>query len=461
MSLKNKIFQVILRVLCAVFLVLALFFGVTAVVYSTGGGTPNVFGTNVYLLKTDAFGFLKNGTAVIAKQVSCSEIQPPNIVIFKLENNKPALAQVLNSELSDGVYSFRVLTENDSEITLTQSQIVAKGMSYSDLWGALIGFAVSPVGILVIAITPSIIMVLLEIAKFAAKIMPQPEIDTVKKQYETPTYSPGEDRSGRSTRASAQAVRAYRSSTLDGSIGIYDNAISETVPPKRMPTQEIPKRPDAQASPLFTSPTAKTQRTPQPAPRNTRPLSQKKLDAAIEATKAEHEIDNMNKMREQVVNDIKKTRGAVIAAEKEFELREKSIMTQAQRPSDMKRTAVIGELSRNRTATITQAAARTASQSKPKPEQPAAAAPARQTAERPMLRQPSGDRKPAEQTSAPRRPALRLTPEEPVKQYVPRQSSTGTTSSIPRLDALLKEDSDEPYNIDDILAGLDRKRNAE
>jgi hypothetical protein len=451
MSLKNKIFHVILRVLCAVFLVLALFFGVTAVVYSTGGGTPNIFGTNVYLLKTDAFGFLKNGTAVIAKQVPSSEIQPPNVVIFKLENGRPALAQVLNSELSDGVYSFRVLTENDSEITLTQSQIVAKGMSYSDLWGALIGFAVSPVGILLIAITPSIIMVLLEIAKFAAKIMPQPEIEPVRKQYETPTYTPGEDRVSRGTRASAQAVRAYRNSTLDGSIGIYDTAISETVPQKRTPTQELPaRRNNAQESPLFISPTAKPQRPPQPAPRNNnRPLSQKKLDAAIEATKAEHEMDNMNKIREQVVNDIKKTRGAAIAAEKEFEIREKSILTQAQRPSDLKRTAVIGELSRNRTATITQAAARTASQSRPRPEQ---------TAERPLLRQPGSERKPAEQPAAPRRPALRLTPEEPVKQYVPRSGSTGTTSSIPRLDALLKEDADEPYNIDDILAGLDRRR---
>ena len=70
----------------------------------------------------------------------------------------------------------------------------------------------------------------------------------------------------------------------------------------------------------------------------------------------------------------------------------------------------------------------------------------------------SAERKDTAQPAAPRRPALRLTPEEPVKQYVPRKSETSTTNSIPRLDALLKEDSDEPYNIDDILAGLDRKR---
>lgn len=467
MSLKNKTFQIILKVLCGAMLVVALFFGVTAVVYSTGGGTPNIFGTNVYLLKTDAFGFLKSGTAVIAKQVSYSEIQPPNVVIFKLENGKPALAQVLSADLADGVYSFRVVTENDAQITLSQGQIVAKGMSYSDLWGGLISFAVSPLGILLIAIVPSIIIIILEIAKFAAKIMPQPEIDTVKKQYETPTYSPESDRARRERRGTAEAVRAYRDSTLDGSIGMYDTAISETVPSRRSPTQELPPRRNAQASPLFTSPAAQPapKRPEQPA-RTAKPLSQKKLDAAIEEAKAQHELEAMNKTRAQVVNDIKKTRGAVIAAEKEFEIREKDIMTQAQKTTNLARTAVIGELSRSRTATITQAAARTANASaaKKEPRPAPAAAPAQaaasQPAQRPLLRQPSAsaERKDTAQPAAPRRPALRLTPEEPVKQYVPRKSETSTTNSIPRLDALLKEDSDEPYNIDDILAGLDRKR---
>jgi len=455
MSLKNKTFQIILRVLCGAFLVLALFLGVTAVVYSGSGGTPNIFGTNVYLLKTDAFGFLKNGTAVIAKQVSYSEIESKNVVIFKLENGKPALAQVITADLSDGVYSFRVVTENNAEITLSQSQILAKGMSYSDFWGGLISFAVSPLGILLIAIMPSIIIIVLEIARYAAKVMPQPEIETVKKQYETPTYIPEADKSSRERRGTAEAVRAYRTSTLDSSIGIYDNAISETIGSKRpnqntagSRTAPIP----AQQSPLFTTP-AQPKQDKRPASKSsTVPLSQKKLNEAIEATRAEHEL---NKNRADVVNDIKKTRGAAIAAEKEFELREKDIKNQAQRTANLARTAVIGELSKNKTATITQAAARASStqqQPKPQPQQTAADRQLRQTAQRPLLRQPQ--QTPAQES--PRR--LSRSDDDGIKQYVPRRSDTGTTSSIPRLDALLKDDSDERYNIDDILAGLDRKR---
>ena len=449
MSLKNKAFQIILLILCGLFFVLAIFLSVTAVVYSTGGGTPNVFGSNIYLVKTDAFGFLQNGTAVIAKQVAPSEIQPTNIVIFTLENGKPALAQVISSDLYDGVYSFSVLTENEAEITLSQSQVVAKGMSYSDVLGGMISFAVSPLGMLLIAIVPSIIIIILEIVKFAGKIMPQPEIETVKKQYEVPTYSPSADKPARERRGAAEAARAYRNASLDNSIGIYDTGMSETSQAGRKPVQEmrgdyaeIAARQPAAAqqniqSPLFTSPTRNTR--PQQS-RVTMPLSSKKLNEAIEATKAEHELEDMKKMRAQVVKDIQKTRGAAIQREKEFERSEKIINQAARRQtSDLAKTTVLGELSKQRTAEITEAAAKAA---------------AAQTRPKPQLSAPP-------QQKRIQRPALKLNsqPEESVRQYTPNRS-TNTTTSIPRLDSLLREDSESgtAYNIDDILAGLDRRR---
>ena len=48
--------------------------------------------------------------------------------------------------------------------------------------------------------------------------------------------------------------------------------------------------------------------------------------------------------------------------------------------------------------------------------------------------------------------------EENVKQYTPKKSApTHVTTSIPRLDALLNEDVDSNYDLDDILASLDRR----
>ena len=126
-----------------------------------------------------------------------------------------------------------MLTENNSEITLTQSQVVAKGMSYSDILGMLIRFAVSPFGMMIVAIVPCIIIIILEIVKFAGKIMPQPEVETIKKQYEVPTYVPDADKTPRlERRGKAEAAKAYRTASLDRSIGIYDTGISDRCEPE-------------------------------------------------------------------------------------------------------------------------------------------------------------------------------------------------------------------------------------
>ena len=461
MSLKNKTFQIILRILCGLFFVVAIFLSVTAVVYSMSDGTPNIFGSNIYLVKTDAFGFLTDGTALISKQVPPSEIQRTNIVIFNLENGKPALAQVLDSELSDGVYSFRVLTENNSEITLTQSQVVAKGMSYSDILGMLIRFAVSPFGMMIVAIVPCIIIIILEIVKFAGKIMPQPEIETIKKQYEVPTYVPDADKTPRlERRGKAEAAKAYRTASLDRSIGIYDTGISETgANRKRQPADTRNEYADIaarqQQSPLFTNPTRKPQQK-SAAKNTTMPLSAKKLTEAIEATKAEHELEDMKKMREQVVRDIQRTRGAAIEAEKAFETGERQISSEAQRTAKLARTTVIGELSRERTSEFTEAAARAIEAQEQRRRQATSSIP-------PVTEQPAQQRKI-------QRPALRLNQDDTARQSVgntapinaaaPSRRNSNTTTSIPRLDSLLSEDSDSDtrYNIDEILAGLDRGR---
>lgn len=416
MNLKSKTFQIITRVLCGIFLVLAIVLGVIAVACSAGGGVPNIFGANIYIVRTDAFE-LHNGTALFAYQVPLSEIQPGNFVIFNLENNKPALAEILSSERYDGVYSFVALTENNSEITLSQSQVVAKGLSYSDFWGRVISFAVSPLGTLTVAVLPCLVIIITELSKFIGKIMPQPEIETVKKQLEVPTYTP-EAASRRPSRR-RQAEIIPEDDSLDGSIGLYDAQVRKSSAVERTDVLEISRESE---TPLFSAP--KRHREQQPNRDTRMPLSQKKLNEAIAATKAEHELAEMNRLREQTVKDIQKTRGSVIAAEKAQEEAER-LEAAAAAAADRKKNA----------ETPAKTAKPAAKPQPPKPEfKPQFSAPER-----------------------PSRPSLKLQQDEQVKQYTPKRSST--TTSIPRLDALLEDDSESSYSIDDILAGLERKKN--
>lgn len=422
MSLKNKVFQIILRVICALMLIVTVFLGIIAAFYSLGGGVPNIFGSNIYLVKTEAFDLLHNGTALVARQVHPSEIQPGNIVIFNIENNMPALGEIRSAERSDGVYSFTAATENNKLIVLSQSQIVAKGVSYSDFWGAVIGFAVSPLGMLLIAVLPCLVVIIVELSKFFGKIMPQPEIETVKKQLEVPTYSPEFEKSGNRRGGKAAAFKAYGDSDdLDDSIGLYDAKIKRSTAVER----EVPYRSTA-SDPLFSSPKQRTQ--PKPAQNKTMPLSSKKLEEAIAASKAERELLAMSKQREATVKEVQKTRGAAIAAEKEQELMTEAA-SKATVPIDSSLNTV-KNASLNNDLSISD----TVSEAEEEEFKPVFKAPQRQS-----------------------KPSLRL------GQEAAGQRQRQNTTSIPRLDALLSEDNeptDKPkrkYDIDDILAGIDRK----
>lgn len=420
MELKNKIRQIILRVICGIFLITAIFFGAVAAFYSISGGTPNLFGNYVYLVKTDAFDLLENGTALVAKEVHASEIQPGNIIIFNLENNAPALAEIQSGELADGVYSFQAATENGAIITLSQSQIVAKGMSYSAVWGKILGFASSPLGVLIVAVVPCLVIIVIELSKFISKSLPQPEIETVKKQLEVPTYTPESGRAG-----AMNAYKNVKGTSLDDSIGLYDVQVKRSAGIERTASNtdvlEIP----AQDSPLFLGPKHKpvvVQKKSQEMP-----LSQKKLNEAIAAAKAERE---MGIEREKTVKEIQKTRSAAIAAEKEQE--------------DAMRAAA--ELAKAQKA-----------QPKPQPPQPAP-----EKKESSKIQKPAPRKEFTPEFKAPSRGKTAPVPpveEENVKQYTPKKSSaTHVTTSIPRLDQLLSEEGDsEPYNIDDILASFDRR----
>lgn len=414
MEIKNIIKKVLLSIICGIFLITAVFFGIVAAIYTVGGGTPNIFGTTVYLVKTEAFD-LTNGTALLAKQVPYSEIQPGNIIIFSLENDRPAIAEIQTSGLSDGVYGFTALTENGDLISLSQSQIVAKGTSYSNFWGTLISFAISPLGVLLIAVVPCVVIIIIELAKFVRKTLPEPEIETVKKQLEVPTYAPGNRKA---------AVKAYeKNNSLDDSIGLYDAQVRRNPNIERTDVLEIP----AQETPLFLGPKRKQVAIPkQHIQEPSMPLSQKKLNEAIAAAKAQRNAEERRSATEEradmeeAIRSIQRSRNAAMTAEREREQvqqtpRREQGIPQQETPVPSRTDFIPQFTPSKRTAPV--------------------------------------------QTQS----AVQPQEEEQVRQYTPRKVQAPppvhATSSIPRLDALLSDDNDgDSYNIDDILSELGKEK---
>ena len=173
-------------------IVLAVFLAVTSMLFSFGSGSaPDIFGYNVYIVQDNDFYQLKAGTAAIAQKVWPDEVNDGELIIYnRYENGWAQLAKVNSSMLKEGVMSFDIETQSGENTTISQSQLVARVNYCSDFLGAVIGFAMSPFGVMAIAILPCLAIVAFEIVKFIFSKRPVPKVEPVKLQEETPVYAP-------------------------------------------------------------------------------------------------------------------------------------------------------------------------------------------------------------------------------------------------------------------------------
>jgi hypothetical protein len=265
-TVRKKNAEAALIALCCLMALVTLVLLFFSLAFSFGGGAPNLFGRSVYLVKTDAFELIKNPGAVIARKAASDEITEKNIVIFEFDGRK-AIGEVTEKSVSDtGVTYFTLADETGREHNVSEHEIIAKAVQYSAVLGVIVGFAVSPAGILVTAVTPCFCVLLTEALRpLLRRKSEKEEVEPINKQDETPTFVPNT--------SSAAALKAYKSSA-------GKSALSE---------KSVPQ--------LFTSPVRETRRpvySLKPAPtlaneRHSRkePLSSEKLARVIAATKAE------------------------------------------------------------------------------------------------------------------------------------------------------------------------------
>ncbi|MDR0222949.1 MAG: hypothetical protein LBI38_05395 [Oscillospiraceae bacterium] len=202
-TIGKKPVEIALIVLCCLMTAATLFLLFFSVTFGFGGGAANLFGQSVYIVRTDAFELIKSPGAVIAKKVGIDEISEKNIVIFEFDGHK-AIGEILGKSVSDGgVAYFTVADENGDAHVVPEHSVIAKAMRYSAVLGVIADFAVSPAGVLVIAVTPCVCVLALEALRpIFRKKREKEEVTPVNKQDETPTFIPGA--------SSAAALRAYK-----------------------------------------------------------------------------------------------------------------------------------------------------------------------------------------------------------------------------------------------------------
>lgn len=155
-----------------------------------GNAAPSIFSNRIYLMETDAFSLVKKGSAVVAREVPYESITAGNIIIYSDDEKNTFVGEVQGSNFAEGVYTFTVKTDVGTAITVGQSHILGKGIYYSEFLGGVVSFVTSPGGVCLIALLPCVIFIVYDIIKVIRRKIPQPEVTTVKKQDETPTYIP-------------------------------------------------------------------------------------------------------------------------------------------------------------------------------------------------------------------------------------------------------------------------------
>ena len=189
-------------------IVLAVFFAVTAMVFSFGGSSaPDIFGYNVYIVSGGDFYQLKSGTAAIAQKVWPDEVNNGEIIIYISDKGETQLARVNSSTLKEGVMSFDIESQTGDNVTISQSQIVARVNYCSDFWGTVIGFAKSPFGVMAAAILPCLAVIAFEIVKFIISKRPVPSVETIKLQEEAPVFLPKSNEKSPEKKKAAEAVQ--------------------------------------------------------------------------------------------------------------------------------------------------------------------------------------------------------------------------------------------------------------
>lgn len=260
-SLSKKLQNAVLIIVGGLVLLCTLFLVLISMIFYGENSAPGIFGHNVYLVKTDAFSLINNGTALFARSVPFEEISAGNIVIFLNENDENTIGEIREVMSGDGVYTFRTRLSDNTETVVGQSRIVGKGIYISDAIGGLIGFAVSPAGVCVIAVLPCTLVIVLEILNIIKDRRLRREEERQKEKRDAPVSVPA---------ANAPAAQERDFSAL-------------------RPVSPAPRR---QYSPdetgLFQPPKA-AQPVRKPAqPAQKAPISGKELDKLIRETKAEH-----------------------------------------------------------------------------------------------------------------------------------------------------------------------------
>lgn len=133
-----------------------------------------MFGFNIYIAQTSEFEAVSEGSAVIAQRCEAYELAEGRLVLY-MRDDEPALGYVDSIEMNDGIYSVTV-SDSSGQYSFEETSLIGSADLCSPALGAVIRFSQSTAGICVIAVLPCLALIIYDIIRAIAAKLPPPEV---------------------------------------------------------------------------------------------------------------------------------------------------------------------------------------------------------------------------------------------------------------------------------------------
>lgn len=175
--------SILLAALCVLMIVTSAAFGSAKAV--------GIFGFNMFICESSDYDSIPAGSAVISTSCAPYDFEPGNLVLYSTDpmdkNAALAMGYYSDFKMNDGVY-YLSLINGDQSTVISENAIIGKAGWCSAFLGSFVSFTKTPWGVLIMAVIPCALLILFDFLRVKSSEKPIPEIiPQVKNREEEPS----------------------------------------------------------------------------------------------------------------------------------------------------------------------------------------------------------------------------------------------------------------------------------
>ena len=155
--------------------------------------TVGVFGFNLFICESGDYDSVPEGSAVITTKCEPYDLESGNLVLYSTDPMDPdadlAMGYYADFKVIDGIYYLSLVNGSDSAI-ISESALIGRAGWCSPLLGSFITFMKTPWGVFVMAVIPCALLVIYDLLRTKAAERPLPEIIPQVKNADTAAPEP-------------------------------------------------------------------------------------------------------------------------------------------------------------------------------------------------------------------------------------------------------------------------------